>query len=290
MLQSMTGYGEASSETQELYIHIIVKTLNSKHLDIHFNLPKRLAPQEIQWRKKIKQKFQRGTIHIELIYFLKKTPLTDLIDQTAFKTCYYTLYQIAKDLQTKTDLFSATLQLLKNNLPPTITPLPDPHLFLLNQTLDTALEKCLNSRALDAKAMLQQIHSCIDTLASKLNEIHLYMPERNALLRAKAMEKFMLREVENTKESPQWEKEITQYLEKLTIEEEITRLKSHLDYFQQTLKTLQPIGKKLGFVAQEIGRELNTIAAKAQNVKLQHTVITMKEALEQIKEQLQNLV
>lgn len=290
MLQSMTGYGEATVENKTCYIHVAIKTLNSKYLDIQFSLPKALITQEATWRKRFKQHLQRGKITLEITYLSKKTPIKELINETSLKACYHTLARITKELNTTTDLLYCALQTTKNTThttPPTLSPTV---LLKIHQTVEHALKQCITSRQTEAKELLQQITECINILHTKLLQINEQIPKRNLALRTKLNDKITLRETTSKLDTHRWEQEILYYLEKLDIEEETTRLKSHITYFEQTLQQKGAIGKKLNFIAQEVARELNTLASKAQDTLLQHLTVDMKQAIEQIREQLQNLV
>lgn len=286
----MTGYGEATVENKTCYLYVAIKTLNSKYLDIQFNLPKTLITQEAIWRKLFSQHLQRGKVTLEITYLPKTTPLKELINETSIKACYHTLSRIAQELNATTDLLYCALHTAKNTIHTTPQTLSPSQLLPIHQVVEKALKQCVISRQIEAKQLGEQITGCLNTLGTKLIQIDEQTPKRNLALRTKLNEKIALREPTSQLDANRWEQEILYYLEKLDIEEEKTRLKSHITYFEQTLEQKGVIGKKLTFIAQEIGRELNTIASKAQDTLLQHLTVDMKQAIEQIREQLQNLV
>lgn len=290
MLQSMTGYGEVTLENGDLYLHITLKTLNSKYLDIQFNLPRLLSSHENKWRKYLSKYLLRGSVTLDVKYRTKENPLHALIHERLVKACYHTLYRIAQELDTTTDVLGHALDITRNaeyNVARTLT---EAEVGIISELIEKAVKKCLESRMKEADELVKQLMSCLEVLRVKLGEVEDHTPKRSSALRARLNEKLALRDSSSTVDTPRWEQEILYYLEKMDIEEEKTRLQSHLVYFERTLQMEGAVGKKLSFIAQEIGRELNTIASKAQDSVLQHMVVDMKQALEQIKEQVQNLV
>ena len=289
----MTGYGQASLQTKNLYIHTSIKTINNKYLDIQCHLPAILVQQEIAWRKLLAAKLQRGTITFSITLLGKGTNIAPSLNETLIKEYYRTLEQISKELNTNTDLLASIL-----HMPATIltdrkeATLSQELCLQIDQVVHKAIEQCLASREAEGATLNLQLVQCVAKLQHYLAKLEEYQPKRNAELRARLEQKISLRAsiVDNTDKN-RWEQEILYYLEKMDIEEEKIRLQSHVQCLQQTIHAaINPIGKKLGFITQEIHRELNTIGAKAQNSTLQQLIITMKQIAENIKEQLQNLV
>ncbi len=288
MLQSMTGYGEATQQTTNLYVHTTIKTLNSKYLDIQFNHPKTLTSQEATWRKLLSKHLQRGNITFSVTCLSKTDTPTVTLNKPLLKYYYYTLEDLAKELDATTDLFQHALnapEVIQTHPP---TPLSEANLLQVKQVVQQALAQCVASRETEGKALKNQLIECLSILDAKLAQIIVYTPKRTAVLRAKLEEKLTLRK--ELVDPNRWEQDVLYYLEKLDIKEEEIRLQSHITYFTQVIEQTGKIGKKLGFIAQEIGRELNTIGSKAQDVNLQHLIVEMKEVLSQMKEQIQNIV
>jgi len=283
-LQSMTGYGEASLEDNTCYIHTTIKTINNKYLDIQATLPKGLIQRENTWRKRFKTHLKRGTVLFEITYLTKQYPVKNLINKNLVKGCYQELNKLANELGAQTDLLSYALQTSQTIIPPIEPSISKNQVVAIEKTVQEALEACVNTRKKEATQLYKQLLNCLQTLHDKLAELEERLPERNLALRNKLKEKMALKSEVCDVTPLQPEQEI------LDVEEEKIRIKSHLAFFQQTLSQSGVVGRKLLFIAQEIGRELNTIASKAQDSILQHIVVEMKLALEQAKEQLQNLV
>ncbi len=288
MLQSMTGYGEATQQTTNLYIHVTIKTLNSKYLDIQFNQPKTLTSQEATWRKLLGKHLQRGNITFSVTYLSKSANPVVTLNKPLLKNYYHTLSALAKELQATTDLFQHALnapEVIQRHPP---TPLSEANLLQVKQVVQQTLAQCVASREIEGKFLRTQLTECLSILHTKLAQIVAYTPKRTAALRARLEEKLTLRK--ELVDANRWEQEVLYYLEKLDIKEEEVRLQSHLTYFSQVMQQTGKIGKKLSFIGQEIGRELNTIGSKVQDANLQHLVVQMKEILSQMKEQVQNIV
>jgi len=288
---SMTGYGEAYREECNYSVYVVIRTLNSKYLDLHLSLPNHWIKEELNIRKKLGERFHRGKVLFNVVC---AAPIDKQMNSQ---------YELLKGYSASLKKLSRDVELSFAELAP-VFPLPQSMLeatlirpgqnsekekACLFKTIDCAIEQCLESRKKEGLLLTAKIIEYWKSLQKKMSLIDDYMPLRRKRIKKKIEKKIEARE--NTIDLKPWQQEIFAFIEKIDIEEERVRLHSHLYYFGKVINQNNGIvGKKLAFLAQEINREINTLAAKAQDTHLQHWVVEMKEALEQIKEQLQNVI
>ena len=204
---------------------------------------------------------------------------------------FYDLKNLSTKLASETDLLGWALQLFMqdNAKEETDEFFEKDLLVMLDQALEEAITQCIESRAREGKQLANHVQSCMAQLFSQIKEIQDHLPARKALLQERLLERQKTCKNEN-KEASSWERDFMQYNDKISLEEEVVRLQSHIDYLATTLNKGYPIGKGIGFIVQEMAREVNTIGAKAQDARLQHLAVQAKEVLEQLKEQSQNML
>jgi uncharacterized protein (TIGR00255 family) len=292
MIKSMTGFGIAEAQNDNISIEVEIKTLNSKFLDLSLKLPKVLNPKEIEVRNLITQMLIRGKASVSIKISEKNKQLAlPNIDQELFAAYLEKLSELEEMNGRKFhDIMKMSLDA------PEIIKYEDDQLTevdqdLIIETLKNALEKCNEFRETEGKTVSDILAGYINTISEKLKKAKEIEPKR--------MEKIRTRLQNNIKELTQsvdydqerLEQELIYYSEKLDVNEEVERLSIHLKYFIDTLKSkAESHGKKLGFISQEIGREINTLGSKANDSDLQEQVIQMKEELEKIKEQSLNVL
>ena len=287
MIYSMTGYGKADKEIDGVKYEVEIKSLNSKYFDLQVRLPNGLRQKEMELRKRLENKLVRGKISFQISYDTATAQTARNLNGGLLKNYVARVEDIFNDVN-RSEIIAS---LLRN--PDVWIKEEDKDidaLFLqLLPAVDSAIEKTLDFRRQEGKV--------IETdLITRLNEIHGFLSEveKSAPERAEKIRKRLTESLEAIKTQPdenRFEQELIYYLEKLDINEEISRLKNHLDYFEKTLNGggLSK-GKKLNFIAQEMGREINTIGSKANDASIQHLVVQMKDALEKIKEQTANIL
>lgn len=286
VLQSMTGYGESSYESEDLYLHVAIKTVNSKYLDVDAHLPRTFAQQESSWRKLFADTLKRGKVFFSLTCQLRCPQASEVLNEDLLKEYSSFLQKMSQQLNTSTDLLVAALRLPGVVRPEAVCKVSDETVTIATQTVKEALNRCLASRQQEGAALHKKLQTYLQCLRKKLTEMDIHVEKRQKVLRTKLQERLGHNEL-----TPQeWEQELTLSLNKASIEEEKVRLKTHLDFFEKTLAESDVIGKKLTFIIQELGRELSTIGAKAQYGPLQHLAVDMKEVVEQMREQIANLV
>ena len=290
MLQSMTGYGQATYEGAQVQASVEVKTINSKQADVSLRLPAALAAQEMAWRRQVLAHLGRGKVAVTVTCVHRGAAVAH-VDQGRFKAHYQALQALAAAVgAAPQDLFALALQGMAGGdaaAQDTAVGACLPH---LERTLQAALHQCVQSRQAEGAALAKALQAHCQVLQKGLQRVEQQDPTRRQAAREKLQAALKVwRSAEQIDEN-RLEQELIYYLERLDIVEEKVRLGQHLAYFQEVLQAGQVAGKKLGFIAQEIGRELNTIGAKANHAPLQKTVVHMKEALENIKEQLHNVL
>lgn len=290
MFKSMTGYGSAVSETDKLDINVEIKSLNSKFLDLNLKLPKEFADKEIEVRALVSKTLERGKISLQIDLQQKGEVKAKVsINKELVKQYYKDLLETADFLGAeKSDLFKIALQ-----MPRAVDSMEDEQseeewLKVLS-VIQNAVQKCDSFRLDEGKVLAEKFKEYITKIHNLLEKIKELDPERINIVRERILSHFSNYNLADVMEKARFEQELIYYIEKLDITEEKVRLQNHLDYFLETMAT-ENSGKKLGFISQEIGREINTIGSKANDSRIQKLVVEMKEELEKIKEQAMNIL
>lgn len=288
----MTGYGQARYEDENYFISVEVKTLNSKFLDVGVRMPKSFNDKEILVRNLMSEKLERGKVSLMLEYSNKEDTTAKLnINERLFKE-YYNKLQILSDSvkSSSEDLFKMAIQ-----FPDVIENVEDDlkdekEWEIIFSTLIKAVDNCNDFREKEGVVLTKNINTYIRSIEKNLEEIVKLDPVRVERIRARLsgnLKEFAKREELDVN---RLEQELIYYIEKLDISEEKVRLASHLNYFTEILNSEKSMGKKMNFIAQEIGREINTIGSKSNDADMQKKVVNMKEELEKIKEQVLNIL
>jgi uncharacterized protein (TIGR00255 family) len=291
MIKSMTGYGRAHQETSLFDITAEVKTLNSKYLDAGMKLPRLFGDREIEVRQLLSEVIQRGKVSLT-IDFQGKGQLggEPAVNQDLLKAYYHIYKKIAEEVNDPNpDLFRLAVQSPDVLLPPVQESADAETWQSVRQVIEEALHRCNQFRIQEGVALKRDFVAAIERIQSALEEVKKQIPARDQRLRdklRKQVDENFGKEIDENR----FEQELIYYLEKLDINEEIVRLTNHLEYFNEVLQQDNVHGKKLGFISQEIGREINTIGSKANDAQIQRHVVGMKEDLEKIKEQVLNVL
>jgi uncharacterized protein (TIGR00255 family) len=288
----MTGYGQARYENEQFSISAEVKTLNSKFLDTIFRLPKTLADKENELRNLLSERLERGKVNttIELVRLSGNQGLVK-INETLFQQYYSQLTAIAQNNHADaSEIFKIVLGFPEVVIHNPGDELGEEEWKLIKNVLIEAIDKCDEYRSQEGRELEKKLLYYISSIEMLLQEISDLDPQRIILLREKLQKSLEDLPAKIEADPNRFEQEIIYYIEKLDISEEKVRLKSHLSYFKETLQSADSNGKKLNFIAQEIGREINTIGAKAYHAQIQRLVVNMKDELEKIKEQVLNIL
>ena len=285
MIQSMTGYGKAEKQFDNKNISVELRSLNSKSLDLNTRLPYHLKEIENQLKKTIGEALVRGkvdlSLHIENTYLSNaKTINVNTVNQYIDQ-----LSQIHEG--DRFELLKVAMR-LPDVLKTDLEDLNDLEVVAIKDLLNVALEHLDSHRLDEGKTLEIEFLKRLEALSNLLTEAEKIDPERTQKVSEKLKDN--LNELKVEIDQNRFEQELIYYLEKYDITEEKVRLKTHIDYFKETLDASVSSGKKLGFIAQEMGREINTIGSKANHAALQKVVVQMKDELEKIKEQLLNVL
>jgi len=285
MIQSMTGFGKAEKQFDKKNISVELRSLNSKSLDLNTRLPYHLKEIESQLKKTIGEALVRGKVDLSL--HIENTNLSNAktINVNTVNQYIEQLSQIQEG--NRFELLKVAMR-LPDVLKTDLEDLNDLEVIAIKDLLNVAVER-LNSHRLDEGKTLEiEFLKRLEALRSLLAEAEKIDPERAQKVSERLKDN--LNDLKVEIDQNRFEQELIYYLEKYDITEEKVRLKTHIDYFTETLDTSVSSGKKLGFIAQEMGREINTIGSKANHVALQKVVVQMKDELEKIKEQLLNVL
>jgi uncharacterized protein (TIGR00255 family) len=293
MIKSMTGYGNAGFENDNLIIQVEVRSLNSKFLDLSIRSPRQFTEKELEIRTLAQSILDRGKVSITVDFSTKgSVDLPVAINESLFQLFYQKYKGLATLVnESSPDLFKLALQ-SPNVISQITTDEKDDEgaWIAVKKVITEALNKCDSFRQDEGNSLYEKLKGNIDTIAVGLEEIKQNEGNRKSKIKDKIRNHFNEWLDENAFDANRFEQELIYYFEKLDITEELVRLDTHLKYFSKCLKedTLQ--GKKLGFICQEIGREINTIGSKANDAAMQKHVIHMKDELEKIKEQVLNVL
>ncbi len=285
----MTGYGKTAVVYGEKKINVEVKSLNSKTLDLSTRIAPIYREKEMEIRQMISQTLVRGKVDFSI--WIEKETVVDATPVNGALVANY--YRQIKDIAQKnnipepTDWFN-TLMRMPDVLTKTETEtLTDEEWAAATNAISEALDKLVEFRLQEGAALQKKFNEKIDNISALLKSIEPFEKSRVEKIRQRIIDGLKsIPEVEYDKN--RLEQELIYYIEKLDISEEKQRLANHLKYFRETMDETQGVGKKLGFIAQEMGREINTTGSKSNNAEMQNIVVKMKDELEQIKEQVLN--
>lgn len=291
MIKSMTGYGKAEFETGNKKITIELKSLNSKQLDINSRLPILYREKDLVIRKEISEQLIRGKIDFSLYLENLGTESNSTINENIVTSYFNQLSEIQKKLG-----LPVTEQIMQNvmRLPDTVKTvfeeLDEEEWNNILTNIRKVIKRLNEFRIQEGEALDADIRGNIAEIQRLQASIAPHEEQRILNIKAKIQDALNEIELNSNIDKNRYEQELIYYLEKLDINEEKVRLANHCAYFLENLDTNKDVGKKLGFIAQEIGREINTIGSKANESNIQRIVVQMKDALERIKEQLLNVL
>ena len=282
----MTGYGKVVLELNAKTVRIEIKSLNSKSLDLNVRMPNEYRPKELELRKIIGSRLRRGKIDVSFYVDIEKAKNPTKINTSVVKNYMDQLSNISGGGQ-NLDLLKMAIK-MPDSFSAEKEEIDEQEWSLIINGAEDALNKIENYRKDEGKALYSDFSNRLNNIKSLLKKAVEIDPERIKKVRERLTKSVL--ELKEKIDQNRFEQELIYYIEKLDINEEKIRLDNHLDYFFKTLNQNQSNGKKLGFIAQEIGREINTIGSKANYAPMQKIVVQMKDELEKIKEQLLNVL
>jgi len=291
MVKSMTGYGRASSIIGSKKVTIEIKSLNSKGLDLNVRIPSLYRPKEMAIRTTMANELVRGKCEISLSYEILEGQQSQVLNTALLESYLKDLkaFSTASNLSADTDYLSILMKMpeaLKTNKEEILEEEWEQTFKLLAD----ATAKYQEFRIEEGNSLFNDLEGRIKSIENLLTAVPQYENERIDIVKARIQKN--LQDIIDVKKIDQnrFEQELIYYLEKYDISEEKVRLKAHLEHFIKTMNEGEVLGKKLGFISQEIGREINTLGSKANHVEMQKIVVDMKEELERIKEQVLNVL
>ena len=288
MIHSMTGFGRQEVSRGEQKVIVEIRSLNSKLPDVRIKTALQLGQYELEMRKQNLDKAVRGKIDVTIDIKGQGAIEAGLPNSDLIKTYYLNLKEVANDLGVKDESLYSTVLRLPNVFQPENGELDETLRDAITQALDGALDKLANFRSTEGKSLYADLKLRVENIDNLLSKVAPHEGDREEALKERLRQKINEIERESIDEN-RFEQEVIYYLDKLDINEEKTRLAQHCKYFKEVLDTQGTTkGKKLNFISQEIGREINTLGAKAQWSPIQRLVVQMKDNLENIKEQLAN--
>ena len=290
MTHSMTGYGKAVAELPNKKITIEIKSLNSKQFDLYTRIPSVYRVKEIELRNSLSHILERGKIDLTMNVEVFSKDVSSRIDHNVLNQYREEIEQFAQNnnIPVPADWFTVLLR-LPDVMKQDIEELDDEEWKVIEGAVENAANELTSFRRQEGVMLENVLTEKISNIRTLLSEVEQFEEERIEKVKSRIYEG--LSHLEGFEfDKNRFEQEIIYYLEKLDINEEKTRLAHHLNYFDETLKANQSQGKKLGFIVQEIGREINTLGSKSNQSDMQRIVVQMKDELEQIKEQILNIL
>ena len=289
MIQSMTGYGKAVVAYKDKKINVEIKSLNSKALDLNARIAPLYREKEMEMRQMVAQALIRGKVDFSI--WIEKEEGVDAtpINKALVGNYFSQMQNLAREfgIPEPSDWFASLMRMPDVMTKTDVEVLTDEEWAVVRQAIEQALTAIVDFRIQEGAALQKKFTEKIDNIGALLASIEPYEQSRVEKIRNRIIEGLKsIPEVEYDKN--RLEQELIYYIEKLDISEEKQRLSNHLKYFRETMEEEAGQGKKLGFIAQEMGREINTTGSKSNHAEMQNIVVKMKDELEQIKEQVLN--
>jgi len=286
MIQSMTGFGKASLQLPTKKITVEVKSLNSKGLDLNVRMPSLYREMELGLRTQISTKLERGKIDFAIYVESTAEQTSTKVNVPVVKNYIAQLKEVNPDAD-ETELMKMAVR-MPDTLKTEREEIDENDWEQIQVIIDEALQNILNFRKDEGVSLEKEFNLRIGNIRQYMNDTLALDPERVQAIKDRLQT--AISELQVNVDENRFEQELIYYLEKLDITEEKVRLGNHLDYFLETLNGNEANGRKLGFITQEMGREINTMGSKSNHAQMQKLVVMMKDELEKIKEQVLNVL
>jgi len=287
----MTGYGRSEATFKDKTFLVEVKSLNGKQFDLRLNIPSLLKPYEVEIRNKLNESLFRGSVECSISIKSNGVAKPVSINKELAKSYYQPILELANELGIEKENILSTLLKLPDVVSSSNEVLTDEEWNVLSGLLQQAIKHMIQHRLEEGKSIEKDLLERVAAIENQQAEIALFEPNRRTKIK-EGLVKLLEQYVGNDKyDTNRLEQELIYYIEKIDISEERVRLTNHCVYFKTILKESEPSkGKKLSFILQEMGREINTTGSKANDVDIQKAVILMKDELEKAKEQILNVL
>ena len=291
MIRSMTGFGKTEFEVGTKKITLEIKSLNSKQLDINTRVPSMYREKDLEIRRLISETLTRGKVDFAIYLDNLGTESTSRVNAAIIKDYYRQLADVHQELGlTINESIMQSIMRLPETVKMVYDELDETEWLVVRENLIKTLENLNTFRDQEGLALKADIDANIANILDLLNQVEPFETQRMENVKTKIKESLDALQLNGSLDKNRFEQELIYYMEKLDINEEKVRLANHCSYFTETMNEDEPSGRKLGFIAQEIGREINTLGSKANESNLQRIVVQMKDNLEKIKEQVLNVL
>jgi len=291
MIKSMTGFGKAECDLPNKKVSIEIKSLNSKQLDIHSKIPGLYKEKDLEIRNLLSKRLERGKLEVYISYEVHGTETTGEINKEVFKHYFKQFQELKGDLQfSDQEAIVSTIMRMPDVLKIEKPELSKDEWVGISQGIVRAIEALDGFRIDEGKSLENDLSLRCNNISKLLIDVDQFLGNRIDRVKKRLMANLDELQMNGSVDENRFEQELIYYLEKLDITEEKVRLKNHCEYFLKTMEETGAHGKKLGFIAQEMGREINTLGSKANDADIQKIVIVMKDELEKIKEQVLNVL
>jgi uncharacterized protein (TIGR00255 family) len=291
MIRSMTGFGKTEFEVGTKKITLEIKSLNSKQLDINTRVPSMYREKDLEIRRLISEMLTRGKVDFAIYLDNLGTESSSKINSAIIKDYFKQLKSVYKELGIEVnESIMHTIMRLPETVKMVYDELDETEWLVVRENLIKTLDELNRFRDQEGQALKADIDANIANILDLLVQAEPFETQRMENVKTKIMESLDSLQLNGSVDKNRFEQELIYYMEKLDINEEKVRLANHCSYFTQTMNEDEPSGRKLGFIAQEIGREINTLGSKANESNLQRIVVQMKDNLEKIKEQVLNVL
>jgi uncharacterized protein (TIGR00255 family) len=289
MLRSMTGFGQAEGETERFSVKVELKSLNSKFFELSIRMPRNWQHKELELRKEMAKIIERGTaqLHIQITYKLAEDRITPINKEVASYYLNEITSVASQNGYQASDLLGNIFDIPNVLQPNDDTPEESDWVYIM-EVVHKAFAQFDLYRLTEGKILIDEFSKSSSHILAKMNALTPFENERIETIKERLRKELANLNQEQIDKN-RFEQELIYYLEKLDINEEKVRLKQHCDYMEEVIR-MASTGKKLGFIAQEMGREINTIGSKSNHHLMQRSVVEMKEELEKIKEQINNVL
>ncbi len=286
----MTGFGKTTCEVRNKKITVEIKSLNSKQLDLFSRLPNVYKEKDLELRNVVAQKLERGKIEFSIYSESLGVESTSQMNFPIIESYYKQITEMSQRLgiEPPSDWFSLLLR-LPESMKVEIQELDDEEWSVIRKAFDEAVDSLIEFRKQEGESLRAVFMEKLANIRELLSQVDPFEKERVEKIKQRIQEQLVaLKDIDYDKN--RFEQEMIYYIEKLDVNEEKNRLRQHLSYFEETMDMEGASGKKMGFIAQEIGREINTLGSKSNHSEMQKIVVKMKDELEQIKEQVLNVL
>jgi uncharacterized protein (TIGR00255 family) len=290
MIKSMTGFGKSQLNLNSRIITVDIRALNSKQLDLNLRIPLFLRDKEGEIRNMLNEGLKRGKIDVQINQKNNGTQSLSEVNTLLVKEQFNRLKELTQELNISNDVLFSEVMKMPESMMDAEQSLEEKDWEFIKEAINNAISETQTFRLDEGNGLSDELLSRLSSIEQNLNAVFNYETARIELIKSRLKTKIDELLQQNVGSENRFEEEMIYFLEKLDISEEKQRLAAHCSYFRETMNSQESNGRKLGFISQEMGREINTIGSKANHAEMQKLVVLMKDDLEKIKEQISNIL